>query len=182
MTDLLGYLNRLTPKRFKIAPARSDTKPYPGGGDSPYKPILLFVVLQSIQNRDRAFCRGIIEFDKCRDRFSSLYKAIYSEVEIPDLESKVVQPFWYFGAGVPRIWDFVAQHEMTVPLKNAIAKGTQIKTLPKLQNLVAMAEINSNDLDLLNNEVAATAIRSYLISTYFMGMESQVASAVASLK
>jgi hypothetical protein len=176
MTDLLAYLNRIAPKNLRVAPARSDTRPFPGGGNSPYKQILLLVVLQMIRKRDKGFSRGLVDFNVCGEEFAKLVEALYDDGPELNMESMVVQPYWYFGAGVPRLWDLVPQDGRSIELKQAIASGTQIKTRSKLERLVALAEIKSSDLDLLNDDTANAAIRGYVVSTYFQGIESHVFS------
>lgn len=91
------------------------------------------------------------------------------------------QAFWYLGTGVPRVWDFVAQDAKLLDLKAAIAAGKQIKSKRQLMSLVALAEFNSSDLDLLNDKLANDAIKCFLVRKYFEGRESHVFNCLKSL-
>ena len=182
MTSLLDYLNRIRPDNLKVAPARADTKPYPLRGKSPYKPMLLLAVLQAIRDGDAPFTRGIIEIADCRGRFESLYTSLAGDSRIGDLDVQLSQPFWYFGAGVPRIWTLVPREGRESELKRAIAAGTQVKSVGKLDSLVSCAELSASDLNLLSNDVANTAISAFVIRTYFTGIETEVFEAVASAR
>lgn len=181
MTDLLEYLNKLSPQSLKVAPRRRDTKPFPLGGNAIYKPALLLVVFQLIQKGNKGFSQGSIDYPTCRDNFYIVLQAVSGGSAIDGLDAKAVQPFWYLGAGKPRIWTFIPQDGMTLHLKELIANGTQIKTRPKLEKVVSRATIDPNDLELFRNNVANAALRSYLIATYFPSVETRVISALDAL-
>lgn len=181
MTDLLNYLRRISPDQLRVANARSGVKPYPGGQKSPYKPLLLLTVLRMIHKRDRAFSRGLIRFADCLEHFVRLKTSIYGEIFDEDLTPQVVQPYWYFGAGVPRLWNLVPCEGKTLELNDAISGALQIKTRRKLEQLVAMAQVQPSDLDLLSDEAANNAIRAYLVATYFKGHETTVFAAISNL-
>jgi predicted restriction endonuclease len=169
MTDLLSFLQRIDKSSLKRAPK----VPSKRGADfstegSPYKPLLLLAVIRQIGKNTKNFKSGIISFEDCVEPFFEVYseqiKAIKQSAQKPEM---VVQPFWYFGAGVPRIWELIPADNQTSELKAAIRKGVQIKTEYKLDNLVAFAEISLPDMLLIKDKVANKAIQAFILKEYF---------------
>ena len=174
MTDLLEFLNRIDQKALKQAPPRKDIKAYPGGGSAPYKPMLLLVVLEAIRRGRKPFTQGVVEVASCREGFERLYSAVSGEAPRGGLDAQLAQPFWYLGAGIPRLWTLMPYRGGEAMLERAIAGREQVKTMKRLGQLVSGAELLAADLDLLSDAVANRAIQAFLISTYFTGHEAEI--------
>jgi predicted restriction endonuclease len=176
VTDLLLYLRRFHRKNLKRAPATERSTW--SEGESPYK-VILIISIVSAMHREKAFRSGIIYFEDCIPRFRKLYETLYPSEKVDSWEPKTVQPFWYFGAGRPRIWSLVPKEGKTAELKRAIAGRKQIKTETQLNSLVECAEFDPGDFDLLQDPTAAKTLVGFLMAEYFH--ESKSLSKVLSI-
>src|SRR5262249_17140124 len=157
-------LRKFTPENLKRAPeTRRSTWPQ---GESPYKVVLIMSVVAAM-HRDRAFPSGILYYADCVSYFRQLYQLLHPHENVGSWEPKIVQPYWYFGAGRSRIWSLVPKEGKTAELKRAIASRKQIKTETQLNSLVECAEFDAGDFDLLQDKLAARALIAFLSAEYF---------------
>jgi hypothetical protein len=162
MTDLLHFINRIEPAGLRRAPLT--VKSTWEGGESPYKVLLLISIILAM-HRQKAFRGGIVYYNDCLPLFKEVYSILYG-IRSEGIEHKIVQPFWYFGSGRPRIWRLVAQEGKVSELNRAIAQKKQLTTEKMLKGLVQCAEIDAGDHDLLHNSTAARAIIFFLAGQY----------------
>lgn len=169
MTDLLLYLRRFQRRQLKRAPATQRSTWTEG--ESPYKVVLITSIILAM-HREKAFRSGIVYYSECVPRFRKLYEALYPQENVLSWGPKTAQPFWYFGAGRPRIWSLVPKEGKTAELKRAIASRKQIKTEAQLNSLVECAEFDAGDFDLLQDPAAAKALVAFLAAEYFSDSRS----------
>jgi hypothetical protein len=141
--------------------------------ESPYKPVLLLAVLRRIQQGKPPYIRNEILFENCFGDFSFLYADLFGNTH--QIETKVTQPFWYLGAGTPRIWELVPQYGNEDDLKNAISSKAQIKTAKRLQNLVSHAKFRAPDWKLIQDPDVQSALISFLTNEHFANIGQSLA-------
>jgi predicted restriction endonuclease len=168
MDSLLSLLKRVA--ALKRAPKSSRGK-YPASS-SPYKPILLLAVLRRIQQGETHYSKNEILYIDCKRDFQSLYATLYGTTS--DIDSKVVQAFWYLGTGKPRIWDLSPKAGMETDLAILTASRAQIKTAPKLNRLVSSARFTAADWFLLQDVDVQQALISFLIFEHFVDVRHAV--------
>lgn len=170
MTDLLSYLKRI--EGIKRAPSRSDAPGAQFGiGGSPYKLILLLVIVRSLREQSKSpFITGTVDYKDCIGPFFELHSELTKGTSNTHLDEQiVVQPFWNFGVGSPQLWDLVPASGKSVELAERLSKRPkiQVKTPKKLQDLVAHAVISADDLVLLNDPTANRSIEHFILGEYF---------------
>lgn len=168
MDGLLDFLKRVG--ALRRAPRTSKGK-YPAL-ESPYKPILLLVVLKRIQEGAAPYSKNQITYDACLRDFTTLYSRLSGDTG--EMEPKVVQAFWYLATGAPRIWSLTPRPEMATTLKTASEAREQIKSSGKLNKLVAFAAFENGDWNLLNDSDVQQALISFLISEHFPDVRHEV--------
>jgi hypothetical protein len=115
-------------------------------------------------HRDGIFKAGIVRLEQCLPIYEEIYQSAYPAHPMTslELEAKLVQPFWYLGAGTPRLWRLVPQTGMTGELKQTIAARPQIKTASALNRLVDYAELASEDYNFLRDPIVAEFLLYFL--------------------
>lgn len=160
--DLLyGLLKRIAALRKAPITSRAS---FPAR-ESPYKPVLLLSVIKRIQQGKTSYIQNEILFKQCVEDFSTLYTALFGNNY--QLETKVTQAFWYWGAGTPRIWQLIPRTGTEEALNDAILSKVQIKTPRKLQSLVLRAEFRDSDWKLLVDPDVQKALISFIMNEHF---------------
>lgn len=170
MTDLLSFLRRIDKSSLRRAPK---VKGKAGAnfqtGASPYKPVLLLAIIGNLNSKGSPFSRGIVRFEDCEEPFFKTYNSLLKPLKASEMKiEKVVQPFWYFGTGAPRVWTLNPAEGKGSELRSTIQSGVQIKTRQKLDALVDSAEFSLSDMQLLADPVANRAIEAFILNEYFL--------------
>ena len=183
MNSLLSYLKKLD--NIHTSPPVSTHEPFLMGKNSPYKPTLLLVIFQGIQQGIPEFSKGEFTLDNCKTGLRAIYSALnrHADLDTKKLDAMCTQPFWYLGAGRPKLFCFTPcpgmaaelEQSMNVPIK-------QIKTSRALNRLVQHAAIPSADFSLLKERLANMAICGFLVSRYFPEWETNVHSGLKQLR
>ena len=168
MDGLLDLLKRVG--ALRRAPRTRKGK-YPAL-ESPYKPILLLVVLKRIQQGAAPYAENRITYDVCLQDFSKLYSRLYGDTA--EMEPKVVQAFWYLATGQPTIWSLTPHRGMEAALRADVDLRTQIKSAGKLNRLVECAQFTNGDWDLVSDSDVQQALTSFLISEHFPDVRHEV--------
>lgn len=168
MDHLLDFVKRCS--SMKRAPkTRRGQYPAPS---SPYKPLLLLVVLKRIQQRRGSYASNRILYQDCVRDFSILYVRHYGASE--QLDSKVAQPFWYLGVGSPQIWELIPRPGQETEFDQLRASRTQIKSGVRLDRLVQYARFRDCDWNLLVDPDASKAIIGYLMKEHFSSLDREL--------
>jgi len=162
MTDLLHFINRISPRGLHRAPFT--IKSTWVSGESPYKVILLLSVMLAM-HRDKVARTGLVHYLDCARVFKEVYSIVFPNAD-SDWEPKIVQPYWYFGSGRPRLWRLIPQEGQAHALIQAISAKKQVTNEKTLCTLVECGELDGGDCDLLQDPLAAKVIFAYLAAEY----------------
>jgi hypothetical protein len=162
MNQLYSFLSRIQKNNLRVAPFTKKATWVAGQG-SPYKVIMVTAVLYG--RRKNAFKNGLITIEQIRPFFSKLAALLLPAAKIED--SMLVQPFWYLGAGQPKIWDLIPAEGASDELIKAMVDRRQIKTMTALKSLVSGAELSTPDFELLSDPLAARTIVRFIAGEYF---------------
>ena len=139
---------------------------------SPYKPIMLLVVLRRVQQGIKPYSENRLGYEACLRDFSALYSKLYGSAS--ELSVKATQAFWYLGAGKPKIWNHVAQPGMEQDLAVSLDKKTQVKSQRKLTKLVKFAQFSPENWALIADPDVQRALIAFLIAEQFTDVRREL--------
>ena len=174
MSSLIAFLNSIAPDQLKVAP-RTERANFREEG-SPYKPLMLLVVIAKILDRHPGFLTPEVRYADVYQPFMRAHSALCpgpGPVVKPDT---AVQPFWKLGAGTPQIWRLFPvsdQGDVLVKTMDQPA-GSQVKTRRKLDGLVQYAEFPTSDWSMISDPINGETIISYLLAVSMMTSTSEL--------
>lgn len=160
MNQLYSFLSRIEKRRLRTAPYT--VRATWGESSSPYKVIMIAALLMGFKKKN--FKNGIITLDQIRPFYEKIGKLLVSDFKCKD--PQVIQPFWYLGAGQPKIWNLIPVEGSSGKLIQAILKGKQVKSPGVFSDLVAGAELTTPDFDLLSDPIGARCVARFLAGEY----------------
>ena len=175
MVNLHSYLAKIS--KIHRAPRVDANEPFPMGGESPYKPALLLVVLEGISQEVSPFVEGRFTLQDCVPGLKFIFTAldVNGTLDPKKFDAMSAQPFWYLGAGKPKVFDLKACCGKADELSEATSSPIkQIKSQGTLSKLVECAIIPAADLELITQDVANMAIRGFLVNRFFPKYETHV--------
>jgi predicted restriction endonuclease len=164
----LSFLKRVA--QLQRAP-NTKRATYVGPG-SPYKPLLLLVVIRRIQQGHAPYINNRITYPVCLRDFSALYSKVYGDSS--NMEAKVAQPFWNFAGGKPKLWELVAKPGMEGELSKLLSSRVQIKTGARVKSVVEAARFTEEDWRLLCDADVQQALISFILAAYFTDVKREL--------
>lgn len=79
--------------------------------------MLVPVVSRRLQKRHMSVSKGLVYLDDFTVPLFKLHELVFGAITERDPISVVVQPYWYCGANVPRLWDLISQPGRRIHLK-----------------------------------------------------------------
>lgn len=168
MDNLLDLLKRIGSLQRAPRTIKGD---YPAP-TSPYKPILLLATLRRIQQGTQPYASNRIEFRQCLSDFTILYSRVFGGSN--EMGTRAAQAFWYLGAGKPRLWEHVPRPGSEDELRAHMDQKVQIKSVRKLDNLVAFARFTPEHWSLLTDADVQQALISFLIAEQFTDVRREL--------
>ena len=129
---------------------------------SPYKVIMIAAFILGRQKK--AFKNGLVTIESIKPFYEKIASVLMPGSEVTD--PMVVQPFWYLGAGQPKIWSLIPSEGASDNLVQAMLMRKQIKDLSSLRKLVSGAELSTPDFELLSDPLGARTVTRFLAGEY----------------
>lgn len=161
MDNLLSFLSRIQKTTLRTAPYTARAT-WATGSRSPYKVIMISALIRGLKKGQ--FKNGIVTLNSIRPHYEHIASILMPRAAVSD--PMVVQPFWYLGAGQPKVWSLIPAEGSADELVKAVINRKQIKTLGILSGMISGAEISTADYELLNDPLCSRTIARFIAGEY----------------